>query len=138
MKCWANAAAVLLFGHALNLAIATQVPLTITEPAHDFEPSPILDKNLNDTIAQILKEHSVPGYSLVLVRPRVQARVEYGAWGIRNEDGDPMTPQVRFLSNYHCLVLILLRHWLVWARRQKLLPRLRLHCCKMTLLMDEM
>jgi hypothetical protein len=60
--------------------------------------SAILDKSLNETIARILVEHNVPGYSLVMVRPGADVKVEYGAWGIRNEDGDPMTPEVRLLS----------------------------------------
>jgi hypothetical protein len=99
MKCWASAPAALLFGHALSLAIATQVPIATIAPARGFEPSPILDQHLNDTIARILKENNVPGYSLVFVRPQAQTKAEYGAWGIRNENGDPMTPQVRSLSN---------------------------------------
>jgi hypothetical protein len=60
--------------------------------------SPILDKSFNETIAGILAEHNVPGYSLVMVRPDADVEVEYGAWGIRNEEGDPMTPEVRLLS----------------------------------------
>jgi hypothetical protein len=99
MKCPALIALVFAYVVVATAAHIAQVPLATTKPPSGSESPTILDQLLNDTIAQILKEHNVPGYSLVLVRPQAQTKAEYGAWGIRNENGDPMTPQVRPLSD---------------------------------------
>jgi hypothetical protein len=99
MKCLALTALVFAYAVVATAAHIAQVALATTKPPSGSESPTILDKHLNDTIARILKENNIPGYSLVLVRPQAQTKVEYGAWGIRNEDGDPMTPQVRSLSD---------------------------------------
>jgi hypothetical protein len=49
---------------------------------------------LHDSIDAILKENTVVGYSLALVRLEAEVEVEYGAWGISTEDGEKMTPEV--------------------------------------------
>jgi hypothetical protein len=58
---------------------------------------------LNDAIASILKDNTIPGYSLAIVRPRAEVEVEYGAWGIRTEDGDEMTPEVYLYTVFYIM-----------------------------------
>jgi CubicO group peptidase (beta-lactamase class C family) len=98
MKCLVLTALVFAYAVVTTTAHIAQVALATTKPPSASGSPTILDKHVNDTVAQILKEHNVLGYSLVLVRPRAQTKVEYGVWGIRNEDGDPMTPQVCYPS----------------------------------------
>ena len=57
----------------------------------------VLSPELYDTISMILRNNTVPGYSLAIVRPGADIEVEYGTWGNRTEGGDEVTPNVRTL-----------------------------------------
>ena len=55
----------------------------------------VISPELYDTISTILRNNTVPGYSLAIVRPGADTKVEYETWGNRTEDGDEVTPNVR-------------------------------------------
>jgi hypothetical protein len=76
--------------------VAVLFPGGLDVPTHKplSKDSKVLDRNLLERITRLLKESSVPGYSLVVVRPGALEDVEYFTWGNRTEDGDPMTPEV--------------------------------------------
>lgn len=56
--------------------------------------SAVITQNLRDTIGQILQKNAVPGSAIALVRLGDDGGAEYGAWGNRTEDGDPVTTDV--------------------------------------------
>jgi hypothetical protein len=69
--------------------------------------SKVLDRNLLERITRLLEHSYAPGYSLVVVRPGASEDVEYFTWGNRTEDGEPMTPEVRFLHIRFCILTYL-------------------------------
>jgi hypothetical protein len=95
------------------LAVATvvageraQVPLSSGDDAPLRRPlantSKVLDGPLVERITRLLEENHVPGYSLAVVRPGASNDVEYFTWGNRTEDGEPVTPEVRFAHIRFC------------------------------------
>lgn len=85
------------------------------------DESVLITPELDARIAEILKNNTVPGYALAIVRLD-DPRVEYGVWGNRTEDGDPIStdvchPAYHLLPNslsdghnaldlvWHCIVL---------------------------------
>lgn len=65
----------------------------------------VISPELYDTISTILINNTVPGYSLAIVRPGADTKVEYGTWGNRTEDGDEVTPNVRAPYLFHVAVI---------------------------------
>lgn len=56
-----------------------------------------LPTDIIETIQSIVDAHDVPGLSIAFVRPG--GSVEYGNWGVRSEDGDAMTSDVRLATS---------------------------------------
>lgn len=51
-----------------------------------------LTPDIVDHIQAVIKQHNVPGLSLAVIH--ADGETEFGAWGNKTEDGDPMTPDV--------------------------------------------
>lgn len=75
-----------------------QVPLLGLERPSVSLHHGVLSKELTNTVAAILKNNTVPGYSLAIIRPGQD--VEFGSWGNRTEEGDKTTPQVSLLPMF--------------------------------------
>src|ERR1700722_11706661 len=56
-------------------------------------PITVITPEVSAQIGGILKKYNVPGMSLAFLRK--DGAPEVGAWGVRTEDGDKMTPDVR-------------------------------------------
>lgn len=76
-----------------NVACAQKEPLKAT--GHSGYQKLLLTPELRAQIGERLSDTSVPGYSLVFVD--VNGHVEYGNWGVRTEEGDPMTSDTQFI-----------------------------------------
>ena len=73
-----------------GFALGSQTPLQLS-------PNPsraIIDNCFSDFVNEdILTKRGVKGVALAIVKP--DDEVEYGMWGVRNEDNEEMTPDVR-------------------------------------------
>jgi len=69
---------------SLTLAWCSQVPFAVKQR--------VIDDNLRSYISELMEKWSVPGLSLGIVRP--DGEIEMEGFGMSNEDGDPVTPQV--------------------------------------------
>jgi CubicO group peptidase (beta-lactamase class C family) len=67
------------------------------EQQHAFTSRPsskeILSPDIKEYIDSVVKRDHIPGLSLAFVF--ADGRTEFGNWGVRGEDGDPMTSDVR-------------------------------------------
>lgn len=61
------------------------------EPAQPYV-SKIINDELSAYVERMTEMCEVKGTTIAVVRP--DGEVEFGAWGIRTEDGDKMTPEV--------------------------------------------
>ncbi len=52
----------------------------------------VIDHELSSYVKRMTEKWEVQGATIAVVRP--DGEVEFGAWGIKTEDGDQMTPEV--------------------------------------------
>jgi hypothetical protein len=76
-------------GLVVSSALAHQIPFSRAS-CQDGRVLPAL----HASIAEILKNNTVPGYSIAVVRLDTEHELEYDAWGVSTEDGEKMTPEV--------------------------------------------
>src|ERR1700761_2695219 len=69
---------------SFTLTWGSQVPFAVKQRA--------IDDNLRSYISELMEKWSAPGFSLGIVRP--DGEIEMEGFGISNESGDPVTPQV--------------------------------------------
>ena len=62
------------------------------EQVHFSESHNVLDSKFSGYVHHLMDIWGVKGISMAVVKP--DHEVEFGAWGIRTEDGEPMTPEV--------------------------------------------
>ena len=74
-----------------GLVYSQQVPLT--ESISVLVTNRVIDEDLYSCVNQFMSNKSIKGLSMAVVRP--DGEVEYGSWGIRTEEGDKVTPEVR-------------------------------------------
>lgn len=73
-------------------AVGTQEPIVGV-----FGGNKILTPSLEEYIRAVKRAMNIPGLSVAVVH--AEDETEFGAWGIRSEDGDPMTSDVRLLHH---------------------------------------
>lgn len=54
----------------------------------------VISEEFYNRIAFLLKNNTVPGYSVALVKLGQEDEFEFASWGNRTEDGDKVTPEV--------------------------------------------
>ncbi len=76
----------------IALSVPAQIPLG-TEDAYD--PEPIITPAIRKHVEYVMEQAGLHGVSLGIVK---DGRVEIEGFGVRNEDNDPVTPDVSFIS----------------------------------------
>ncbi|TDL29087.1 beta-lactamase/transpeptidase-like protein [Rickenella mellea] len=83
------------FSSFLSLRLGTQqVPLGVTDPAGYNALGSVIDAQFSSYVEHVLDKEEIKGISLAVVKPG--GDTEYGAWGIRTEDGEKMTSDTLF------------------------------------------
>lgn len=54
----------------------------------------IISELLYDDVAALLKNNSIPGYAVALIKLGEDEEFEFASWGNQTEAGDKLTPQV--------------------------------------------
>lgn len=82
------------FSSFLGLRLGSQVPFAFSNLAghHLNALGPVIDAKFSSYVEHLLDKEEIKGVSLAVVKPG--GDTEYGAWGIRTEDGEKMTSDV--------------------------------------------
>lgn len=72
-----------------------QVPLGVDNHNAGTHSGQVINKDFEEFVEKTRVDGSIPGLSIGIVRP--DGQVEYGAWGEKTEDGEPMTPETLYI-----------------------------------------